>query len=135
MPCCHPYGVRAMWSVRSRRGRLGTAPGSLGMDAGLAVRFLARRMRLTGGTAAGIHTGTAHRACQRHAALPWLYSYTALYTIQLYSAIQRYTAYMLYIIPLTRPTAEGWSGALGRGHTGPVARCRSTWCSVAVCIS
>ena len=40
VPCCHPYGVRAMWSVRSRRGRLGTAPGSLGVDAGLAVRFL-----------------------------------------------------------------------------------------------
>jgi len=47
VPCCHPYGVRAMWSVRSRRGRLGTGPGSLGMDAGLAVDFLARGMRLT----------------------------------------------------------------------------------------
>jgi len=54
VPCCHPYGVRAMWSVRSRRRRLGTGPGSLGMDAGLAVDFLARGMRLTGGTAAGM---------------------------------------------------------------------------------
>ena len=30
VPCCHPYGVRAMWSERSRLRRLGTAPGSLG---------------------------------------------------------------------------------------------------------
>ena len=40
MPCCHPYGVRAMWSERSRLRRLGTAPGSLGKVAVLAVRFL-----------------------------------------------------------------------------------------------
>ena len=36
------YGVRAMWSERSRLRRLGTAPGSLGKVAVLAVRFLRR---------------------------------------------------------------------------------------------
>jgi hypothetical protein len=40
VPCCHPYGVQAMWSERSRHRRLGTAPGSLGKVAVLAVRFL-----------------------------------------------------------------------------------------------
>ena len=29
VPCCHPYGVQAMRSERSRHRRLGTAPGSL----------------------------------------------------------------------------------------------------------
>ena len=38
VPCCHPYGVQAMWSERSRHRRLGTAPGSLGKVAVLAVR-------------------------------------------------------------------------------------------------
>ena len=53
MPGCYPYGVRAMWSERSRHMRGGVVLGSSGKVAGLAVRFLARDMRLTG---ARIHT-------------------------------------------------------------------------------
>ena len=53
MPGCYPYGVRAMWSERSRHMRGGAVLGSSGKVAGLAVRFLARDMRLTGATAAG----------------------------------------------------------------------------------
>ena len=56
MPGCYPYGVRAMWSERSRHMRGGAVLGSSGKVAGLAVRFLARDMRLTGAKAAGIHT-------------------------------------------------------------------------------
>ena len=58
MPGCYPYGVRAMWSERSRHMRGGVVLGSSGKVAGLAVRFLARDMRLTGAKAAGnrIHT-------------------------------------------------------------------------------
>ena len=48
MPGCYPYGVRAMWSERSRHMRGGAVLGSSGKVAGLAVRFLARAMRLTG---------------------------------------------------------------------------------------
>ena len=48
MPGCYPYGVRAMWSERSRHMRGGAVLGSSGKVAGLAVRFLARDMRLTG---------------------------------------------------------------------------------------
>ena len=53
MPGCYPYGVRAMRSERSRHMRGGVVLGSSGKVAGLAVRFLARHMRLTG---AKIHT-------------------------------------------------------------------------------
>ena len=53
MPGCYPYGVRAMWSERSRHMRGGAVLGSSGKVAGLAVRFLARGMRLTGAKAAG----------------------------------------------------------------------------------
>ena len=53
MPGCYPYGVRAMWSERSRHMRGGVVLGSSGKVAGLAVRFLARDMRLTGAKAAG----------------------------------------------------------------------------------
>ena len=53
MPGCYPYGVRAMWSERSRHMRGGAVLGSSGKVAGLAVRFLARDMRLTGAKAAG----------------------------------------------------------------------------------
>ena len=42
MPGCYPYGVRAMWSERSRHMRGGAVLGSSGKVAGLAVRFLAR---------------------------------------------------------------------------------------------
>jgi hypothetical protein len=49
-----PYGVRAMWSERSRHLRGGAVLGSSGKVAGLAVRFLARDMRLTGAKAAGV---------------------------------------------------------------------------------
>ena len=41
MPGCYPYGVRAMWSERSRHMRGGAVLGSSGKVAGLAVRFLA----------------------------------------------------------------------------------------------
>ena len=54
MPGCYPYGVRAMWSERSRHMRGGAVLGSSGKVAGLAVRFLARHMRLTGAKAAGM---------------------------------------------------------------------------------
>ena len=61
MPGCYPYGVRAMWSERSRHMRGGAVLGSSGKVAGLAVRFLARDMRLTGAKAAGgIHTAAPH---------------------------------------------------------------------------
>ena len=40
MPGCYPYGVRAMWSERSRHMRGGAVLGSSGKVAGLAVRFL-----------------------------------------------------------------------------------------------
>ena len=53
MPGCYPYGVRAMWSERSRHMRGGVVLGSSGKVAGLAVRFLAGDMRLTGAKAAG----------------------------------------------------------------------------------
>ena len=53
MPGCYPYGVRAMWSERSRHMRGGAVLGSRGKVAGLAVRFLARDRRLTGAKAAG----------------------------------------------------------------------------------
>ena len=53
VPGCYPYGVRAMWSERSRHMRGGAVLGSSGKVAGLAVRFLARDMRLTGAKAAG----------------------------------------------------------------------------------
>ena len=43
MPGCYPYGVRAMWSERSRHMRGGAVLGSSGKVAGLAVRFLAHR--------------------------------------------------------------------------------------------
>ena len=56
MPGCYPYGVRAMWSERSRHMRGGAVLGSSGKVAGLAVRFLARDMRLTGAKAAGEDT-------------------------------------------------------------------------------
>ena len=62
MPGCYPYGVRAMWSERSRHMRGGAVLGSSGKVAGLAVRFLARDMRLTGAKAVG--TGEAHVTCQ-----------------------------------------------------------------------
>ena len=39
MPGCYPYGVRAMWSERSRHMRGGAVLGSSGKVAGLAVRF------------------------------------------------------------------------------------------------
>ena len=55
MPGCYPYGVRAMWSERSRHMRGGAVLGSSGKVAGLAVRFLARDMKLTGAKAAGTH--------------------------------------------------------------------------------
>ena len=51
MSCCHPYGVQAMWSERSRLRRLGTALGSLGKVAVLAVRFLRRVSRRATGWA------------------------------------------------------------------------------------
>ena len=54
MPGCYPYGVRAMWSERSRHMRGGAVLGLSGKVAGLAVRFLARDMRLTGAKAAGV---------------------------------------------------------------------------------
>ena len=54
MPGCYPYGVRAMWPERSRHMRGGAVLGSSGKVAGLAVRFLARGMRLTGAKAAGV---------------------------------------------------------------------------------
>ena len=57
MPGCYPYapyGVRAMWSERSRHMRGGVVLGSGGKVAGLAVRFLARDMRLM--SRARIHT-------------------------------------------------------------------------------
>ena len=60
MPGCYPYGVRAMWSERSRHMRGGAVLGSSGKVAGLAVRFLARDMRLTGAKAAG----EPHVTCQ-----------------------------------------------------------------------
>ena len=65
MPGCYPYGVRAMWSERSRHMRGGAVLGSSGKVAGLAVRFLARDMRLTGAKAAGtpaalVGTGEPH---------------------------------------------------------------------------
>ena len=59
MPGCYPYGVRAMWSERSRHMRGGAVLGSSGKVAGLAVRFLARGMRLTGAKAAGTRIHTA----------------------------------------------------------------------------
>ena len=69
MPGCYPYGVRAMWSERSRHMRGGVVLGSSGKVAGLAVRFLARNMRLTGAKAAGwrasrLGTGEPHVTCQ-----------------------------------------------------------------------
>ena len=59
MPGCYPYGVRAMWSERSRHMRGGAVLGSSGKVAGLAVRFLARDMRLTGAKAAGVPAALA----------------------------------------------------------------------------
>ena len=59
MPGCYPYGVRAMWSERSRHMRGGVVLGSGGKVAGLAVRFLARDMRLTGAKAAGVPAALA----------------------------------------------------------------------------
>ena len=59
MPGCYPYGVRAMWSERSRHMRGGAVLGSSGKVAGLAVRFLARGMRLTGAKAAGVPAALA----------------------------------------------------------------------------
>ena len=59
MPGCYPYGVRAMWSERSRHMRGGVVLGSSGKVAGLAVRFLARDMRLTGAKAAGVPAALA----------------------------------------------------------------------------
>ena len=50
---CYPYVVRAMWLGRSSHMRSGAVLGSSGKVAGLAVRFLARDMRLTGAKAAG----------------------------------------------------------------------------------
>ena len=68
MPGCYPYGVRAMWSERSRHMRGGAVLGSSGKVASLAVRFLARDMRLTGAKAAGapaaLATGEPHVTCQ-----------------------------------------------------------------------
>ena len=55
MPGCYPYGVRAMWSERSRHMRGGAVLGSSGKVAGLAVRFLARDMRLTGAKRLAAH--------------------------------------------------------------------------------
>ena len=49
MPGCYPYGVRAMWSERSRHMRGGAVLGSSGKVAGLAVRFLARARIHTAG--------------------------------------------------------------------------------------
>ena len=43
-----------MWPERSRHMRGGAVLGSSGKVAGLAVRFLARDMRLTGAKAAGV---------------------------------------------------------------------------------
>ena len=60
MPGCYPYGVRAMWSERSRHMRGGAVLGSSGKVAGLAVRFLARDMRLTGAKAAGTRRLAQH---------------------------------------------------------------------------
>ena len=59
MPGCYPYGVRAMCSERSRHMRGGAVLGSSGKVAGLAVRFLARDMRLTGAKAAGVPAALA----------------------------------------------------------------------------
>ena len=42
MPCCHPYGLQAVWSERSRHKRFGTGPGCLGKVAVIAVRFLSQ---------------------------------------------------------------------------------------------
>ena len=67
MPGCYPYGVRAMWSERSRHMRGGAVLGSSGKVAGLAVRFLARDMRLTGAKAAGGYTLPRHTIDP----LPW----------------------------------------------------------------
>ena len=65
MPGCYPYGVRAMWSERSRHMRGGVVLGSSGKVAGLAVRFLARDMRLTGEPRASrLGTGEPHVTCQ-----------------------------------------------------------------------
>ena len=76
MPGCYPYGVRAMWSERSRHMRGGAVLGSSGKVAGLAVRFLARDMRLTGAKRLAAHrcqggwhasrlgTGEPHVTCQ-----------------------------------------------------------------------
>ena len=49
MPGCYPYGVRAMWSERSRHMRGGAVLGSSGKVAGLAVRFLSRARIHTAG--------------------------------------------------------------------------------------
>ena len=46
VPCCHPYGVRAMWSERSRLRRLGTAPGSLEKVAVALLALLLSRLEL-----------------------------------------------------------------------------------------
>ena len=59
MAGCYPYGVRAMWSERSRHMRGGAVLGSSGKVTGLAVRFLARDMRLTGAKAAGVPAALA----------------------------------------------------------------------------
>ena len=48
-----------MWSERSRHMRGGAVLGSSGKVAGLAVRFLARDMRLTGAKAAGVPAALA----------------------------------------------------------------------------
>ena len=64
MPGCYPYGVRAMWSERSRHMRGGAVLGSSGKVAGLAVRFLARDMRLTGAKAAGTHVTCQDTHCR-----------------------------------------------------------------------
>ena len=58
MPGCYPYGVRAMWSERSRHMRGGAVLGSSGKVAGLAVRFLARDI------ASRLGTGEPHVTCQ-----------------------------------------------------------------------
>ena len=65
MPGGYPYGVRAMWSERSRHMRGGAVLGPREKVAGLALRFLTRDMRLTGAKAAGVTCQDTHcRATQ-----------------------------------------------------------------------
>ena len=58
--CCHPYGVPAMWSERSRHKRLGTGPGSLGKVAVLAVRFSQPPCHRLGISHVAVHTLPRH---------------------------------------------------------------------------